>query len=332
MSSTAGYRILRRRVAKPGDPQYDPNQPNQPILSIENPNTQEYTYVASALSIAIAFINSPHAKQAMLNLARTFDAHLPTAEKVYSGRPLEDLRAQITQFGQILQTATPVILLDGTIDAEVSGFHPRGEWSGNFNPAAQAIYVNLRLVQEMVNNSSSVPVFQRFQFQFVNLFFHEIGAHLFITYLYHGRPRTPKEVMPQNWIGQPQPGDDADSLGESGRMLETFAFGGTLEFYNNPISTPYIVGDSGAAKRVTASAIQKVVIQRNFDLPYATSSASQDVRSLAMGQGGRHIVQPAGASLRPLIARATQMPFEYRISEANLRLVPSDPSILAQVA
>ncbi|KAK2807256.1 hypothetical protein FQN50_005543 [Emmonsiellopsis sp. PD_5] len=263
----------------------------------------------------------------MLNLAHTFDAHLPATEKVYSGRPLGDLRAQIAQFGQILQTATPVILLDGTMDAEVSGFHPRGEWSGNFNPAGQAIYVNFRLVQEMVNNSNSVPVFQRFQFQFVNLFFHEIGAHLLITYLYHGRPRTPKEVMPQNWIGQPQPGDDADNLGESGRMLETFAFGGTLEFYNNPISTPYIV-----AKRVTAPAIQKVVVQRNFDLPYATSSASQDVRSLALGQGGRHIVQPAGANLRPLIARAHQMPFHYRISEANLRLVPSNPSILAQVA
>lgn len=41
--------------------------------------------------------------------------------------------------------------------------------------------------------------------------------------------------MPPNWVGQSQPGHDANiPAGESGRLLEVRAFGGTLEFFNTP--------------------------------------------------------------------------------------------------
>lgn len=81
----------------------------------------------------------------------------------------------------------------------------------------------------MVDAAESRKVFRRFQFQFVNVFFHEIGGHLLFTYLYHGLPSTPRQVMPPTWSGQ-----EGGRVGESGRTLEAVVFGGTLEFFDIP--------------------------------------------------------------------------------------------------
>ena len=66
-----------------------------------------------------------------------------------------------------------------------------------------------------------------FQFMFANTFVHEVGVHVLITFLGQGRPMTP-----------PQPPFDLDGYsdsqaGESGRTLETFLFGGTMEYYRD---------------------------------------------------------------------------------------------------
>lgn len=56
------------------------------------------------------------------------------------------------------------------------------------------------------------------------------GGHLLFTYLYHGLPSTPWQVIPPIWRGQ---GAEED-IGESGRTLETVVLGGTLEFFDVP--------------------------------------------------------------------------------------------------
>jgi hypothetical protein len=87
----------------------------------------------------------------------------------------------------------------------------------------------------MVNSVNTPGAFRRFQFQFANIFFHEIGAHLLFTYLYNGRPTTPYNAMPTNWQDQLQSGQSGGAeAGESGRLLESRAFGGTLEFFKTP--------------------------------------------------------------------------------------------------
>ncbi|KAK2811474.1 hypothetical protein FQN50_002097 [Emmonsiellopsis sp. PD_5] len=334
------YKIFRKSV----------NNQSQSIFQPEAPNTQEYTYVASSLSIAVSLLDSAAAKHAMVRVIRQIDPRLPLNQRLFQGRPDGDIRTQVDQFVAILQGRTPMIVLDPGLHRAVSAYHPRIEWSGNFVPEQHAVFVNLKLVDDMVNASNSLSAFRRFQFQFANMFFHEIGAHVLVTFLYHGRPTTPPTAIAPGWIDQTQLSHIPGTVGESGRLLEFFAFGGTLEFYNTPeISTPWIVRN-GRAQKVTAATIDTAVRQRGklpsrgiiskgftdnsevFTLPYPTTGGSTEVTSLVRVNGGQHLSQPAEANVRGLIARAMQMPFRFRISAANLRQVPNNPSILAQAA
>lgn len=86
---------------------------------------------------------------------------------------------------------------------------------------------------------TSIPFIQRIQmmfrcsvneiyyyvFQLVVTLVHEVGGHLFVTYLTYGRSQTPREVRHPNYY----PGV-YDGAPESGRYLELMLFGGALIF------------------------------------------------------------------------------------------------------
>lgn len=55
------------------------------------------------------------------------------------------------------------------------------------------------------------------------MFTHEVGAHLLVTFLRNGRVNTPPTITVQGYGSR--------TVGESGRFLEAYLFGGTTEYY-----------------------------------------------------------------------------------------------------
>ena len=79
----------------------------------------------------------------------------------------------------------------------------------------------------MIASSGNATRFTVFQFMIAVMFVHEVGGHLFITFLSNGqRPLTPPSMRAGNH------GDNR--VGESGRYLEQILFGGTMSFYRDP--------------------------------------------------------------------------------------------------
>ncbi|PGH03745.1 hypothetical protein GX51_03889 [Blastomyces parvus] len=218
MSSPPRHRILKRAQGSQR-------------LHRQKKDTAEYIYVALALDITLALLSSRSAKAAMTTITRVFDDNLPSHLQLFFDTSDAGIARSIDNFVDIMHTQTPLIVIDGNMaDPANPAAHTRDIWSGTFDPLKHEILLNMQLVQDMVNAAESQEALRRFQFQFINLFFHEIGGHLLFTYLYHGLLGTPREVTPANWYGQHQ----GENLGESGRTLETVVFGGTVEFYDVP--------------------------------------------------------------------------------------------------
>ena len=81
----------------------------------------------------------------------------------------------------------------------------------------------------MIATQDNPTQYRAFHFLFVNMFLHEVGGHLLVTYLTQGRITTPPH------IGTEVSGFMSSyNEGESGRYLEVLLFGGNIEFYRDP--------------------------------------------------------------------------------------------------
>lgn len=76
------------------------------------------------------------------------------------------------------------------------------------------------------------PRFRTYQFIFANTFLHEVGGHLFITFLSPSPSGFYRAVTPSS-ITADVPGYSNGFFGESGRRLECILFGGNLECYRD---------------------------------------------------------------------------------------------------
>jgi hypothetical protein len=84
--------------------------------------------------------------------------------------------------------------------------------------------------------------YRRFIFQLACTFVHEIGGHMFVTFLTHGNRDTPPNIGHRRYAGrQGQP--QGVQNGEAGRFLERKLFGGGLEFYRDTTKDDHQVHD-----------------------------------------------------------------------------------------
>ncbi|PGH36276.1 hypothetical protein GX50_00961 [[Emmonsia] crescens] len=90
MADLARYRLAKRTQ---GSPEVPPQQPN----------TYEYTYVASALDIALALLSTDLAKNAMVELAKVFDHNLTEFPRIFQGATEAQVKTRIDAFVEILQ-------------------------------------------------------------------------------------------------------------------------------------------------------------------------------------------------------------------------------------
>ncbi|KAJ5289219.1 hypothetical protein N7478_002249 [Penicillium angulare] len=114
------------------------------------------------------------------------------------------------------------------------GKHERKEWSGTyeqFDPREQFLFLNAFKLYDMINAGrvhETAAAFWRFHFLIATILAHEVGDHLLITFLNHGRTFTPPDIGVSAYCKA------GGGIGEAGRMLEICLFGGNLEYYQAP--------------------------------------------------------------------------------------------------
>jgi hypothetical protein len=217
-------------------------------------DSREYTYIASAITMALGILSTEAGKKAMSGLALALKEK-SDKRRYHQDREIAAVR-DVERFLGCLQPDFPVIVIDETlVNLDILASHPRGLVEQTpFVPSDQMIQLNglvsLRMeqygslisltiahqrVRDMVSSAlraNGLPKeFQIFQFIFATAIAHEVGGHLFVTYLTGGRPITPPEITAPGYEGQ-QVG------GESGRFLELSLFGGNIEIYRFPNSPP----------------------------------------------------------------------------------------------
>jgi hypothetical protein len=108
------------------------------------PNTSEYTFIASAISIALAILEDDIGRQHLTELALAFDTSRDGSNHFGNDRTVA--RSWVDFFLTTVRSRFPVVIKDHQIsNANILGTHPRGNWEGTlaqFNPRNQMILIN----------------------------------------------------------------------------------------------------------------------------------------------------------------------------------------------
>ncbi|KKZ64474.1 hypothetical protein EMCG_09545 [[Emmonsia] crescens] len=171
---------------------------NDPTLHTYEPDSDVYTYVASAFNLAFPMLTNSWSTEVFINIALLFDDNRKESQ-LFQGN-VNKARANVHWFMTTLQQRPPPIILDDNIiDIDCLAYHPRLEWDGehgNFPFEMQGVHLNTQRVQDMVtagnsDSEESRQCFRNFLFAFATAFVHEIGGHLLITWLGNGCKKHP---------------------------------------------------------------------------------------------------------------------------------------------
>ncbi|OJD24961.1 hypothetical protein ACJ73_03673 [Blastomyces percursus] len=311
--------------------------PGDPTLYEYAANSAEFTYVASAASIARAMFAHPQVKQGLTQIAFQFD------QRTLSSKWFQDNISLAHQWvdyfiRRFLQAEFPRIVVDFSItNADCLGYHPRLPWDGrleDFPLNRQGVHLNGARIRDMTTaGSGNTPQanrrFRDFQFAFATTFLHEAGPHLLISWLGGGRPFTPRSMS--------APGFGTGAMGESGRYFESIIFGGTTEFYrdkdqdNAQAGMPYQLRSDGWAWKIKREVIDKVCL---YDFLFPFDVVPPPVDPHTMESMGRFSTDPppTGSHDQVLMAEQAEVEPQLRylasvtVREADLRVVPYNPS------
>ncbi|KAK2811322.1 hypothetical protein FQN50_002198 [Emmonsiellopsis sp. PD_5] len=254
-------------------------------LSEPSTDSDEYTFVATSIYLGLELLSTPHIRHCLALQALDYDKSLE--QPGWYGALQEDVTLALDLVNSFLDAVWnifPLLCIDETIPTlDCLGYHPRGEWSGVFNPRGQAVNINAQRVDDMVT-SAAIPDgvnFRIFQFLFAHTFLHEVGGHMFITYLSQGcRPLTPP-TLSHILYGT-----------EAGRALEREAFGGALEYYCDTSQSmhqpgiPHLLDTDQMAHRISQTCIDNFVVSRIMEFPYTLEGEPQNADNFqSMGAG-----------------------------------------------
>ncbi|OJJ46421.1 hypothetical protein ASPZODRAFT_166693 [Penicilliopsis zonata CBS 506.65] len=297
-------------------------------MDMHQPESREYTYLAHASRLTVDLLNTANGRQALLALAMEFDAeHYQTA--LFRG-DRRQAQYYVDLFLSKISQTFPAVLIDQTVThPDNLGHHQRGEWSGSyeeFDPRMQMISLNASKVYDMIRAGQTeemAPIFWRFQFLFATTLAHEVGGHLLVTFLSHGKALTPRR------IGAPGYFDLEGRLGEAGRKFEIWLFGGTLEYYQAQNQNMH---DTGIPHLVDLRG-RKFRIHDGFELPMRIAGETT-IATRSMGHG---IPCPQyDPSVRSMTAgQALDRRMQHLLTGFNVRLrdiymLPRNPGILLE--
>ena len=224
----------------------------------------DWTYVATIIDISMQFLSTRDVKYALVDIALRIDRHEPDPWYGKLNGNVDRAKQAVRVFLDKLHSNFPMVVIDDRIDdRRCLGYHPRGTWNGVFEPGRQAVHLNasvslsppppcsifpwlLQALNFVANCEQRVrdmcaaashggPSFHRFLFMFVHTFLHEVGGHLFVTYLTRGEPTNPRAygATPPD-VTTPLDSYSTGETGEAGRALEYTLFGGNIDYYRDP--------------------------------------------------------------------------------------------------
>ncbi|RMZ37048.1 hypothetical protein CA14_006292 [Aspergillus flavus] len=249
MASIANFVVFTRRSSDPSLG-WEDNPPNTPV----------YTYVASAINIALSILESPHGRHYLTQLALIIDHEMDENSHFQGNKDIA--KHWVDVFLAKVRAQFPVVIVDFTMNnPNELGCHPRGGWMGHlkdFDPRSHMICINGQRTADMVASACGQDGqnFRNFQFLFATMFTHEVGAHLLVTFLRNGRVNTPPTITVQGYGSR--------TVGESGRFLEAYLFGGTTEYYRaasqdmHQTGIPYQIDHQNRAWRISSTTINEI--------------------------------------------------------------------------
>jgi hypothetical protein len=133
------YSIMSQGVNPPGTPANVP----RPLRQLE-PNEEAFTFIASAANISKRVMATQQARQAMLQLAMTYDAFSKNGQLFHGNQ--EQAGAAVDIFLNKVLSIFPCIGIDeGLNNSNVLGYHPRQAWTGPanaFDTRNQWVFIN----------------------------------------------------------------------------------------------------------------------------------------------------------------------------------------------
>ncbi|KAK2759311.1 hypothetical protein FQN54_002789 [Arachnomyces sp. PD_36] len=297
---------------------FRPPNPQQSLYKIEV-NTSQYTFVANAAALAISVFQTEKAKEALTELALGLSQASPMRVP-FNGNP-NLARQAVNLFVNKISQRFPAIVIDTTINnIQVLAFHVGRPWHGSleqFDTRRQMVHVNASRLEDLMAaanlesaSSQARAAFRTFMFQLANTLIHEVGGHLFMTFLSQNivdeagqlaRPITPEAVTYSNY--------GSAGSGESGRVLESILFGGAMEYSRDPAAgsqqpgIPHVFDeDSVTVRRISQTAIDNFVIHRNFAFPYPLTGPPVPWPNMAPLGNNNTTVQFPNPSSRPQVA------------------------------
>ncbi|KAF2762203.1 hypothetical protein EJ05DRAFT_473121 [Pseudovirgaria hyperparasitica] len=305
--------------------------------SHHGPNTEIYTYIASAINIGCAMMSHGDGRRALTKIALDSEANAPPGTSFFN-KDKAAASQYVDWFIDNLILKFPTVLVDGHIaDVDIMGYHPRGTWHGSvkeffLSNERGGIHFNASRVYDMVAaaRNGKDQRFRDFQFAFATMVVHECGAHLLITSIGGGRKDTPKDMIIPGYRQLPD-------IGESGRVLEMGLFGGCMEYYRCPKQEN---GQAGVIHQIDSQAIAwkidpRVIndaCQYKFQFPFRRVGGAIDPKTLqSMGRGVR--CQRLDEGQRALLASQKPKPDAWlhircKVKLGDVRKVPFRPRIL----
>lgn len=171
---------------------------------------------------------------------------------------------------------------------------------------------------------------------------HEL-THLFVAYLAQGsddpNSYTPPDVSYLNYVGLVDPQTNRPMTGESGRWIEGYLFGGSIEFYrdvsddNGQAGIPHLLDGQALARKIHPDCILELVTRlQGFNrFPFTTTgnaltlSVRQSRGLLSLGSTEAGSSQQPGAFMRARRERPAPL---YNVSINDLNRVPLEPGFI----
>lgn len=133
MASIANFVVFTRRSSDPSLG-WEDNPPNTPV----------YTYVASAINIALSILESPHGRHYLTQLALIIDHEMDENSHFQGNKDIA--KHWVDVFLAKVRAQFPVVIVDFTMNnPNELGCHPRGGWMGHlkdFDPRSHMICIN----------------------------------------------------------------------------------------------------------------------------------------------------------------------------------------------
>ncbi|KAL5586535.1 hypothetical protein FOBRF1_016405 [Fusarium oxysporum] len=322
-------------------------------------NSLEFTGLAFSIHAGLSLLEKPQGREALYRLGATLVREWRRSQTFVFRGDVNRMAEYVNEFLRALRADFPRVIVGNVGGPEVvaeARRMPGGGWDGNLSlflpKRAGGIFFNQTRVAEMANASrlgghrssrerKMAARHRSYLFMFAVATSHEL-THLFVAYLAQGSDEldsyTPPTVSYLNYVGLTDTQTNRPLTGESGRWIEGYLFGGSIEFYrdvsddNGQTGIPHVLDAQALARKIHPDCILELVTRLpGFNrFPFTTTGSaltlserqSRGLLSLSSTQAG---AQQPGTFMRARRERPVPL---YNVSLNDLNRVPLEPGFI----